>query len=250
MRGRDACRFERASIHQRRHRLPRFGSSILAPPSPAGYDAGMSERQPAAYYALIGLSLVFSILAVITLLPNPSASKPNVLGYRSVCTYAPAATALCGIAAGITCILRNRLVSARRASTRYQPPFMAILVLGALVAAAAFSGARFSAVQARFEDLIAETAPAGTAFTGRMMDGTRRATVEEGEVSATVEVTVAGGRITALRLIDARNVEPSVADAVFAAVKEKQSSGVDAVSGATASSNVLLKAIEAAATGS
>jgi len=208
----------------------------------------MSERQPAAYYALIGLSLVFSILAVITLLPNPSASKPNVLGYRSVCTYAPAATALCGIAAGITCVLRNRLVSARRASTRYQPPFVAILVLGALTAAAAIFGARFSAVEARFEDLITETAPAGAAFAG-LADGTRRATVEEGEVAATVEVTAAGGRITVLRLLEARNVDQSVADAVFAAVEEKQSSGVDAISGATASSNVLLKAIEAAAGG-
>jgi len=215
---------------------------------PSGYDAGMNERQPAAYYALIGLSLAFSILAVITLLPNPSASKPNVLGYRSVCTYAPAATALCGIAAGITCVLRNRFVSARRASTRYQPPFVAILVLGALVAAAAIFGARFSAVEARFEDLIAETAFAGTAFAS-LEDGTRRATVEEGEVAATVEVTAAGGRITALRLLEARNVDRSVADAVFAAVEEKQSSDVDAVSGATASSNVLLKAIEAAAAG-
>jgi uncharacterized protein with FMN-binding domain len=206
----------------------------------------MNERQPAVYYVLIGLSLAFSILAAVTLLPNPSASKPNVLGYRSVCTFAPAATALCGLAAGITCILRNRLVSVRRSSTRFQPPFVAIMVLGALVAAAAVFGARFSAVQARFESLIAETAPAGTAFAG-LADGTRRATITEGEVSATVEVTVAGGRLTALRLLEARNVVPSVADAVFAAIREKQSSSVDAVSGATASSNVLLKAVEKAA---
>jgi uncharacterized protein with FMN-binding domain len=205
----------------------------------------MNERQPAAYYALIGLSLAFSVLAVVTLLPSPSASKPNVLGYRSVCTFAPAASALCGLAAGITCILRNRLVSVRRAATRFQPPFVAALVLGALVAAAAVFGMRFATIQAHFEDLIAGTAPAGAAFSG-LADGTRRATVEEGEVSATVEVTVAGGRITGLRLLEARNVEQAVADAVFAAVREMQSSSVDAVSGATASSNVLLKAVEAA----
>jgi uncharacterized protein with FMN-binding domain len=208
----------------------------------------MDERQPTAYYALIGLSLAFSVLAVITLLPNPSASKPNVLGYRSVCTFAPAATALCGLAAGITCILRNRLVSARKASTRYQPPFVAVLVLGALVAAAAVFGARFSAVQAHFENLIAESAPRGAAFTS-LADGTRRATAEEGDVSATVEITVSGGSVTGLRLIEGRNVELSVADAVFAAVRKMQSSSVDAVSGATASSNVLLRAIEGAATG-
>ncbi len=68
-------------------------------------------------------------------------------------------------------------------------------------------------------------------------------------MSATVEITVSGGGITGLRLVEARNVEQSVADAVFAAVTESQSSAVDAVSGATASSNVLLKAIEKAAAG-
>ena len=206
----------------------------------------MNERQPAAYYALIGLSLAFSVLAVVTLLPNPAASKPNVLGYRSVCTFAPAATALCGLAAGITCVLRNRLVSVRRAATRFQPPFVAVLVLGALIAAAAVFGARFAASQSRFEAIIAETAPKGAAFAS-LADGTRRATVAEGEVSATVEVTVAGGSITGLRLVEGRNVEQAVADAVFAAVKEAQSTGVDAVAGATASSNVLLKAVEEAA---
>lgn len=208
----------------------------------------MNERQPAAYYALIGLSLVFSVLAVVTLLPNPSASKPNVLGYRSVCTFAPAATALCGLLAGVTCILRNRLVSARRAATRFQPPFVAILVLGALVAAAAVFGARFSASQSRFAAIIADSAPAGASFAS-LEDGTRLATVSEGEVSATVEITVAGGSVTGLRLVEGTNVEQSVADVLFAAVEESQSSAVDAVSGATASSNVLLKAIEEATAG-
>ena len=207
-----------------------------------------SERQPPAYAAMLGLSAVLSVLAVVTMLPYAGASKPNVLGYRSICTFAPAATALCGLLAGITCILRNRLVSVRRAATRFQPPFAAVLVLGALVALAAIFGARFGAAQARFNEVIAATGLEGTAF-GSLPDGTRRATVAEGEVSATVEVTVAGGAVTGLRLVDAMNVEASVAETVFAAVRQEQSTAVDAVSGATASSNVLLKAIEKAASG-
>jgi len=58
---------------------------------------------------------------------------------------------------------------------------------------------------------------------------------------------VTGGSITGLRLVEGRNVDPSVADAVFAAVRDARSSSVDAVAGATASSNVLLKALEEAA---
>ncbi len=207
-----------------------------------------SERQPPAYLALLGLSLVFSVLAVVTLFPDPNASKPNVLGYRSICTFAPAATALCGLLAGITCILRNRLVSARRAATRFQPPFVAVIVLGILIALAAVFGARFGAAQARFGAIIADTAPAGAPFAS-LADGTRRATVAEGDVSATVEVTVSGGAVTDLRLVDGRNVEASVAETVFAAVRQAQSTTVDAVSGATASSNMVLKAIEKAISG-
>lgn len=207
-----------------------------------------SERQPPAYLALLGLSLVFSVLAVVTLLPDPNASKPNVLGYRSICTFAPAATALCGLLAGITCILRNRLVSARRAATRFQPPFVAVIVLGILIALAAVFGARFGAAQARFGAIIADTAPAGAPFAS-LADGTRRATVAEGDVSATVEVTVSGGAVADLRLVDGRNVEASVAETVFAAVRQAQSTTVDAVSGATASSNMVLKAIEKAISG-
>jgi uncharacterized protein with FMN-binding domain len=208
----------------------------------------MPEKQPAAYYALIGVSLLLSILAAITLLPNQNASKPNVLGYRSVCSFAPAATALCGLLAGATCTIRNRFVSARRASTRFQPPIAPAGVGILLVVIAAVAGASFVRAQARFGEVIAKSAVTGGAF-GAVADGKRTGTAGEGEVAATVEVAVTGGRVESIALRDARNVEPSVAEAIFGAVKTAQSTEVDVVSGATASSNVLLRAIEAAAKG-
>jgi uncharacterized protein with FMN-binding domain len=205
----------------------------------------MVERQPPAYWALVGLSLLFSILAVVTLLPSPGASKPNVLGYHSVCSFAPAATALCGLLAGITCTIRNRFVSARRSSTRYQPPFAPAGVGLLLVALAAVSGGAFARAQARFTAVVGARSVEGRSF-GAAADGVRRATVSEGEVSATVEATVASGRVVKLVLVESRNVEASVAEAILAAVTGAQSTAVDAVSGATASSQVLLAAIEAA----
>lgn len=205
-----------------------------------------TPRQPPAYRAMLGLTILCSLAAILTLIPNPGASKPNVLGYRSLCTFAPAATALCGLAAGITCVLRNRLASARRAATRFQPPFAAIVVLGGLVALAAIYGVRYGRAEARFGEVIAAAAPAGASF-GALADGTRSATVAEGEVSATVEVTAKDGKVTGLRLVEGKNVAPSVADTVFASVIQEQSTAIDAVSGATATGNVLLSAIEAAA---
>lgn len=246
-------------------------------------DSG--TRQPASYRALLGLSLLFSILAVVTLLPNPGASKPNVLGYRSVCSFAPAATALCGLLAGITCTVRNRVFSRRAASARYSP-FIVPAAVGLLLSGIALvSGLRFAAVQSRFQAVIRETASADAstaasssadagstataagadaqsaasdtasadrAAAGRstlFADGTRRAEAGSGEVRAVVEAVVSSGRITGLSLIEGVNMETSLVETLFGKVLERQTTEVEAVSGATASSGVLLEAVRKAAAG-
>ncbi len=208
----------------------------------------MERDESAAYWLLLALSLAFSILAAVTLVPNPAASKPNVLGYRSVCSFAPAATALCGLLAGITCTVRNRFFSRRASAMRYRPPFVPVGVGVVLVVVVVVFGVRFGAAQSRFGTIIALTAQA-SAPTKALAEGTRRAAVEEGEVAATVEVTVKGGRIEEMRLLSGKNVDAALAATMFARVQEAGTTAVDAVSGATASCNVLLKAVAAAAAG-
>jgi len=209
----------------------------------------MERNESAAYWGMLALSLAFSILALVTLLPDPGASKPNVLGYRSVCSFAPAATALCGVLAGITCTIRNRLFSRRAASTRYRPMIVPGAVGVLLLALALVFGIRFGNAQSRFQAVIQKTVPAAApAATAVLVDGTRRAAFQEGEVAAEVEVTVASGRIDSMRLVSATNVDAALARTIFSRVKSAGSTSVDAVSGATASSAVLLKAITSAAT--
>lgn len=208
----------------------------------------MQKNESIKYYGMLGLSLVFTILAVVTLLPNPAAAKPNVLGYRSVCSFAPAASALCGLLAGVTCTIRNRLFSKSAASARYKPLIVPIGVAVLLLAAAAVFGIRFGVAQSRFGTVIARTEMKAAPFVS-LADGTRSATVSEGDVSATVELTVTAGNIGELRLTSAKNVDSALAARIFAEVRKAGSVAVDAVSGATASSNVLLKAIERAAIG-
>ncbi len=209
----------------------------------------MQTRQHSGYYALLGLSAALSAAAIVTLIPSAAASKPNVLGYRSVCSFAPAATALCGLAAGIVCTIRNRLVSSRSAATRYQPPILPVAVGLLLVTIAAVFGIRFGLAQSRFGRIIESSRPSASAL-GALADGAREATFSDGEVSATVRVTVRAGRIEDLALAAGANVPVPVALTIFEAVRGHQSTAVDAVSGATASSNVLLRAIEAAAAAS
>ena len=60
-----------------------------------------------------------------------------------------------------------------------------------------------------------------------------------------LEVTVGGGRITAIRILsDMMVVIPGVSSQIFAAVMEDQSLQADSVSGATATSKAYLKSLE------
>lgn len=71
-----------------------------------------------AYKPLLGLSLLFTIAAILTLIPNPQASWPNLLGYRSICTFAPIASLACCFLAGLTCVIRARFFGPRRTEKR------------------------------------------------------------------------------------------------------------------------------------
>jgi uncharacterized protein with FMN-binding domain len=208
----------------------------------------MQKNESTAYFGMLGLSSVFTILVVVTMLPNPAAAKPNVLGYRSVCSFAPAASALCGLLAGVTCTFRNRRFSRSAVSARYAPLIAPIAAAVLLLAAAAVFGIRFGVAQSRFGSVIAKTEVKAAPFAS-LPEGTRSATVSEGDVSATVELTVTAGSIGELRLTSGKNIDPALAARIFAEVRKAGSVAVDAVSGATASSNVLLKAIERAAFG-
>jgi uncharacterized protein with FMN-binding domain len=207
----------------------------------------MKSNEPPLYWILLGLSALFTLCAVVTLLPSAGASKPNVLGYRSVCCFAPAASALCGLLAAVTCALRNRLVSRSASSARYRPLIAPVGAAVILLAIAGVFGIRFIAAQARFGAVIAATERTAAAAPAGLADGTRSATAAEGEVSATVEVTVTGGGVSGVRLLSGRNVDAALVDALFQRIRAAGSVSVDAVSGATASSNVVLAAIGAAA---
>lgn len=69
-----------------------------------------------AYAILLGLSIIATVGGILTLIPNPGATYPNILGYRSLCTYAPAATVYCFLIAGLSCFARASFVKRRAQS--------------------------------------------------------------------------------------------------------------------------------------
>jgi uncharacterized protein with FMN-binding domain len=77
-------------------------------------------------------------------------------------------------------------------------------------------------------------------------DGTYEGAQDFSPVTATVRVTVSGGRITDIVMVSHGHGPNHGADALLPRVVAAQSLAVDAVSGSTYSSKVALKAIETA----
>ncbi len=102
-----------------------------------------------AYRPLLALSGLFAIGAALTLVPSPGASWPNILGYRSLCTFAPGATLACALSAGLACTLRARLVRKGRG-----PAFAPVLVLGALTLALVASTVAWAGVKAGYAEAV------------------------------------------------------------------------------------------------
>jgi hypothetical protein len=100
-----------------------------------------------AYAVLLVLSGLFAIGAVITLVPSGLAPWPNILGYKSVCPFAPGATFACALLAAITCTIRARLV--KRVPSPVFVPATAIVLL---VAALAWSTLAWAGEKAKYID--------------------------------------------------------------------------------------------------
>jgi len=87
-----------------------------------------------AYSGFLALSLLFAAGALLTLVPSSAAPWANILGYKSICSFAPISTALCALLAGTSCTLRARLVGPRRGERRsWAAPIAVALVLAAVI---------------------------------------------------------------------------------------------------------------------
>lgn len=100
-----------------------------------------------AYQPLLVLSGLCTLGAILTLVPNPGASWPNILGYSSICTFAPGATFACALLAAICCTVRARLV--RRIPS---PVIVPVLVIFVLILGLGMSTLAWAGEKARYQD--------------------------------------------------------------------------------------------------
>lgn len=105
-----------------------------------------------AYQALILISLVATIGGILTLIPVAGATYENVLGYRSLCTFAPAATVFCFAIAGTSCILRASMVKRKATAGRVVVKAAPVVVVALLFAVAVGLTGWFLSVKAQYTD--------------------------------------------------------------------------------------------------
>jgi hypothetical protein len=65
------------------------------------------RKQP-GYGIFLTLTIISTLAAVTTVLPDPSASAESILGYRSHCIWVPWSTAICVVLSGVFCSIRVR----------------------------------------------------------------------------------------------------------------------------------------------
>lgn len=120
----------------------------------------MTTQPSRAYSALLALSGLFALAALLTLVPNPTAHWPNAVGYRSLCTFAPVSTAVCALLAAATCTVRARFFK-QTTHRGWQIPVLAGVLLIALLT--------FSSIQ--YANVRVDAASAATAVATEVQEG-------------------------------------------------------------------------------
>ena len=65
------------------------------------------KKQP-MYTIMLAITVLCTLAAISTLLPQEAVEKTSLLGYKAHCPFAPVSTILCLLLAGLSCRIRSR----------------------------------------------------------------------------------------------------------------------------------------------
>jgi hypothetical protein len=86
-----------------------------------------------SYRLLILFTILATLGGLLTLLPRAAASYPNLIGYSSLCTFAPAATFYCFFLAGLSCVIRATFVKGKMKSLGKSIAVLILILVPAVV---------------------------------------------------------------------------------------------------------------------
>ncbi|MFW5786571.1 MAG: hypothetical protein ACOCYC_04945 [bacterium] len=121
-------------------------------------------NRSAPYVLLLVLTIVATVGGLLTLMPWPNASYPNVLGYKSLCTFAPAATLFCFAIAGLSCYFRASLAKDQGGSAgdRLRRHGMSLAPIALLLVLAIGATVWFLVVKSQYPDGESAATPVST----------------------------------------------------------------------------------------
>jgi len=107
-----------------------------------------------SYKILLTLSAIATLGGILTLIPWPWATYPNILGYRSLCTFAPAASFYCFSIAGTICIVRAVFIKETDSTfiTRIKKHIRSFIPLAIMLAIAFSLNTWFLSVKSQYTD--------------------------------------------------------------------------------------------------
>jgi len=129
-------------------------------------EEGLLVNKSTPYVLLLALTIVATVGGLLTLMPWPNASYPNVLGYKSLCTFAPAATLFCFVIAGLSCYLRASLVKDQGGSAgdRLRRHGMSLAPIAVVLILATGATVWFLVVKGRYPDGESSVTPVSQAY--------------------------------------------------------------------------------------
>jgi len=117
-----------------------------------------------AYKILLLITIIAALGGVLTLVPRQAASWDNVLGFRSLCTFAPAASLFCFFMAGLSCFFRSTFVKDDEGTKKekFRRHGKSLIALVLVLALGIGTAVWFGTVKARYVKPAAETVTGAT----------------------------------------------------------------------------------------
>lgn len=118
------------------------------------------------YKIMLGFTILAAVGGILTMIPWPSASYPNILGYKSLCTFAPSAAFFCFLAAGLCCFLRAAFIKDRSGTNKekFIRHAHSFIPLGIIAVIAVVLMIRFIDIKADYTSIDSTTAASSEGY--------------------------------------------------------------------------------------